>query len=92
MSPKIDFSHKFDKQFKKAPLGIKEAFRERLEIFISNRYHPLLNNHQLTGKFKWHKSINVTGDWRVLFREYINSTGQEVIVFVLLGTHSQLYK
>lgn len=84
---RIDFSKSFDKQLKKASLSIKIAFRQRLELFISTPFHPLLNNHALTGKYKNSRSINITGDWRAIYQEDNNS-----IVFMLLGTHSQLYK
>lgn len=92
MLPIIEFSHQFDKQLKKSPSEIKLAFRTRLETFIENRHNPFLNNHQLSGKFRWHRSINITGDWRAIFRESINEDGKTVLVFVLLGTHCQLYR
>lgn len=83
----IDYSRKFQKQLKKAPLEIKIAFQKRRELFNQDPFHPQLNNHLLTGKFKGFRSINVTGDWRAVYSEYGNT-----IVFEVLGTHSQLYK
>ena len=53
-----------------------------------DKYSTLLNNHSLTGKYTGCKSINITGDWRAIFEE-INDN---IIYFVELGTHSQLYK
>ncbi|MEK9165757.1 MAG: type II toxin-antitoxin system mRNA interferase toxin, RelE/StbE family [Patescibacteria group bacterium] len=85
----IDFANQFDKQLKKSPNKIKIAFQKRLALFIKDKYHPLLDNHQLTGKLKLCRSINVTGDWRALFKE-LNSG--EIVFFVVLGTHSHLYK
>lgn len=87
MPKRIDYSKKFDKQLRKAPLEIKIAFRERLELFLRNPFHPFLNNHALTGKFSGHRSINITGDWRAIFTEM-----EGAVIFELLGTHSQLYK
>lgn len=84
---RIDYSKNFDKQLRKAPLSIKIAFRERFELFLKNPFHSQLNNHALTGKYKDHRSINITGDWRAIYSEKGN-----VIIFELLGTHSQLYK
>jgi len=86
-SKRIDYSRSFDKQLKKAPLPIKVIFRKRFELFLSNPFHPQLNNHLLTGNYKGYRSINITGDWRALYSEDENS-----IIFELLGTHSQLYK
>lgn len=86
---KISYSNRFIKDFESAPLKIRVAFRERLEIFIKDKFNPILNNHRLNGKLKKYKSINVTGDWRAIFSE--NSKNEEII-FHLLGTHDKLYK
>ncbi len=86
---KIDYSHKFIREFKKTPRKIQIAFRNRLKIFLHDKFHPLLNNHSLTGKYQNYRSINITGDWRAIFRE-LNSG--KLIYFEALGTHSQLYK
>jgi len=83
----INYSKRFNKQLNKAPLEIKIAFRNRRELFIQDPFHPQLNNHQLSGKLKGHRSINVSGDWRAIYSEYKNT-----IIFEALGTHSQLYK
>jgi len=48
---------------------IKNNFKERLKIFIINKYHPILNNHSLSGKLHYYRSINVSGDWRAIFKE-----------------------
>jgi addiction module RelE/StbE family toxin len=85
----IDYSDTFHKQLKKAPLEIKIAFRKRLELFLLDQSDSQLRNHILAGKYKGLRSINITGDWRALFREE-KENGD--VVFVLLGTHSQLYK
>lgn len=86
---KVDYSNRFLKDLKKAPKKIKVAFRERLEIFLSSKFNPVLNNHALTGEYKNYRSINVTGDWRAIFREF---DGGKEIYFDTIGTHSQLYK
>ncbi len=84
---KITYSKKFIKQLKKAPKKIKIVFKERIKIFLKNKYDLILNNHNLHGQIKKYKSINITGDWRAVFEEKNNK-----IYFVLLGTHSQLYR
>ena len=88
---KIAYSHLFDKQLKNAPLKIKEAFRKRREIFEKDPFHPQLSNHPLSGKMKGHRSINITGDWRMIYSE-TDKKDKKVILFELLGTHSQLYR
>lgn len=89
---KIDLSRDFEKELKKSPLKIKIAFRQRLNLFAENQFHPLLNNHALTGKLSGYRSINITGDWRAIYSEVIDKDGEKLIIFELLGTHSQLYK
>ena len=88
---RINYSRKFLKQLKKSPLTIKIAFRKRLELFLKEPFHSQLNNHALTGKYSGYRSINVTGDWRAIFSVYQDKTGR-VVIFEVLGTHSQLYK
>lgn len=66
---------------------MQEQFDERLRLFLVNEKDPLLRLHPLRGKFGGYYSINVSGDLRALFyRE-----GDEVVIFALIGTHSQLY-
>lgn len=81
------FSRQFRKQFHKVPREVKDRFFKRLDMFILNPFHPLLNNHALTGEFDGYRSINVNGDWRAVFREVEGG-----VVFEALGTHSQLYR
>ena len=88
---RIDYSRKFLKQLKKSPLEIKIAFRKRLELFLKEPFHLQLNNHALTGKYSGYRSVNITGDWRATFSEYEDKTGK-LVIFEVIGTHSQLYK
>ncbi|MFH1192085.1 MAG: type II toxin-antitoxin system mRNA interferase toxin, RelE/StbE family [bacterium] len=84
----IEYSKKFIKEFKKCPAKIKITFKDRLEIFISNKYEPILNNHGLSGKLKDYRSININSDWRAIFREIAEET---MVYFEAIGTHSKLY-
>jgi addiction module RelE/StbE family toxin len=84
--PRIEFSGFFTKQLKAAPREIKVAFVETLQLFRDDPVHPALRNHALTGKYAGFRSIDVTGDWRALYR-----AGTERIIFTELGTHPQLY-
>ena len=84
--PRIEFAPLFTKQRKAAPLEIKQAFRDALDLFYENPNHVALRNHPLTGKYQGFRSIDVTEDWRALYR-----TEPERIIFVEIGTHDQLY-
>ena len=83
----IEFSARFRKQYQKADKKIKKAFYKRLKLFRQDPFYPLLNNHLLIGRYREYRSINITGDWRAIY-----SRQRNIIVFEMLGTHSQLYK
>lgn len=89
-SPFIKYTPLFSKQRKAAPLEIKTAFREALELFLDNPNHPSLRDHALREKFTGYRSIDITSDWRALFKVNKSKT-QTVITFHILGTHEQLY-
>ncbi len=82
----------FKKQYKKADHKIRTAFKDRLRLFRENQHHFLLHNHVLTGKFKGYRSINITGDWRAIYKEIVLDNKRIIVLFHLFGTHSQLYK
>jgi len=77
----------FKKQYKKLPAGFQDQFDERLIIFVDNPADERLHNHPLKGSFKGYWSINISGDLRALYRK----EGEEIIIFALIGTHSQIY-
>ena len=84
----VRYSKRFQKQFKKAPKNIQKKFISRLEIFIKDPNHPVLKNHKLIGSMYGTRSINITADWRALY----DDADEDSPLFVLFGTHSQLYK
>lgn len=87
----VRFSKRFSKSYDKSDKKIKNAFKNRLSIFKKDQHNPQLNNHTLTGKYLGYRSINVTGDWRAIY-SHRKIGGENVIIFEVLGTHSQLYK
>ncbi|KKS33434.1 MAG: Plasmid stabilization system [Parcubacteria group bacterium GW2011_GWC2_42_13] len=84
---KIFFHRNFKKQFKKLKDGEKRKFREKIKLFVNNPFNPILNNHQLHGKRKDYRSINVTGDLRAVFK----SIGNDAAIFIAIDSHSNLY-
>jgi addiction module RelE/StbE family toxin len=83
----IQYTSIFKKQYKKLPTKFQEQFDDRLSLFISDPTNPLLRIHPLIGKFSGYWSMNISGDVRALYLK----RGEEVIIFALIGTHSQLY-
>ena len=84
---KIRYHRNFDKQYRKAPLKIREQFKERRNLFITDSRHPLLDDHELDHEWVGCRSFNVTGDWRAIYEVHLDS----FIEFHALGTHHQLY-
>ena len=78
----------FGKQFAKVSAQIKIKFSLRRDLFLQDPSYPLLNNHPLTGDRKGEWSFNVTADWRVIY-EFVDF---DTVVFLEIGTHSNLYK
>ena len=83
---RIEFSPIFNKKLAKAPTEIKLAVRQALELFRENPHHEALRNYLLTERYAGFRSIDVTDDWRALYREE-----KERIMFADLGTHEELY-
>ncbi len=76
----------FLKKFKKLPSRIRERFEERLELFLENPTDETLNNHSVEKTFPDCRSINITGDYRAVFRQQDTTA-----IFIIIGTHSELY-
>ncbi|MGA3292309.1 MAG: type II toxin-antitoxin system RelE/ParE family toxin [Candidatus Microgenomates bacterium] len=83
----IQYTSTFKKQYKKLPREFQNQFDERLRLFLADPINPQLRVHPLVGKFSGYWSININGDLRALYLK----RGEEIVIFALIGTHSQLY-
>ncbi|QQR64784.1 type II toxin-antitoxin system mRNA interferase toxin, RelE/StbE family [Candidatus Kaiserbacteria bacterium] len=81
-------SKQFEKDFSKLPNATKKKTVVTLEKFTVNPQNPTLRNHGLLGKWKDHFSINVTGDTRAIY--FVIE--KDVVRFVAIGSHSELYE
>ena len=84
---KIRFHKNFEKQYKKLRRKEQDKVQQKLELFLEDPFCSRLNNHSLKGKYTDYRSINITGDLRAIYK-LIN---EEEFIFVLIGTHSNLY-
>jgi mRNA-degrading endonuclease YafQ of YafQ-DinJ toxin-antitoxin module len=84
----ITYSNGFRKSYLRLPNFIQDKFKERLKLFIVSPNHILLKKHRLHGIYENFFSINVTGDYRAIFKQISDS----MVEFRNIGTHSQLYK
>jgi addiction module RelE/StbE family toxin len=81
------FLHKdFKREYKKLTKSQKEKFKARRSLFLVDQFNPILNNHALAGKYKGYRSFNITGDLRAIF-----TLKENLIIFVKIGSHSNLY-
>jgi len=84
---KYQFHDNFKKAYFKLPKKIKKSVDSRFMLFAKSPFEISLNNHPLLGEYKGYRSINITGNYRAIYKEL---RGDEVI-FVKIGTHSELY-
>ena len=59
---------KFEKRLTRLSPSIRNTLADRLELFIAEPRHPLLNDHALSGERRGSRSINITGDWRLIYK------------------------
>jgi addiction module RelE/StbE family toxin len=83
----FQYSPKFKRQYKKLPPKLQKQFDERLQLFVKDPTNPKLRVHPLKGSYKGYWSMNISGDLRALYLK----KGDELIIFALIGTHSQLF-
>ena len=83
---KIQLHKDFEKQYQKLRTNEKRKFKERRDLFMQDQFNPILNNHSLKGKYLGYRSINITGDLRAIYIEE-----GEIVIFVAIDSHSNLY-
>ncbi len=85
---RIVLHRNFEKQYARLKKQTKTQAKEQLALFLRDEFHPILNNHPLRGKYGGYRSINITGDFRVLYRR----GERDDRIFTFIDTHSNLYK
>lgn len=83
----VRFHPRFQKQLERLSVKLQVAVEVRLELFRHDPFNRILNNHALTGRWRGYRSVNITGDVRVVYEPI----GKDKASFVTIGTHSQLY-
>ena len=85
---RIIFNKDFYKRYGKLRQQEKQKVDTRIRLFEKDLFHPLLNNHPLSGIYHGYHSINITGDLRAIYEKININTFH----FVTLGTHPELYE
>lgn len=83
----FSYSRQFERQYRKLPQKVRSRVAERLELLVHSEFHPLLQNHKLHGKYEEWRSINITGDFRLIYKKI----DAEVMRIDAVGTHTELY-
>ena len=69
------------------PAGLYKKLQEHVSLFAEKPFHHLLDNHSLSGSWRGYRSINITGDWRVIYEPI----GTDIARLMEVGTHHNLY-
>ena len=85
---KISFTKKFDKQFVKLKNKKQEQAMGAIRLFLIDINNPKLRHHSLKGQWLGYNSISAGGDLRL----HLKVINDNTILFVAIGSHSQLYK
>ncbi len=88
---RITYDPQFLRKLKKANVRIRNNAKKRLLVFSRNPNDPQLNNHVLKDEYLGHRSIDVTGNWRAIYKE-LRQGDKTIAYFVALGTHIELYR
>ncbi len=81
------FAPRYKRQFRKLTDALQKKAMERLALFMQDEFHPLLGNHLLRREWEGCRSINVTGDYRMVFKKI----SEHVTSLEAIGTHHELY-
>ena len=80
------FSQKFKKQYRSLPKEIRDAFNEKLSLFLSDMLHPSLRVKKIQGvQNRWEGSITMKYRFTFHFEE-------DTVVFRTIGTHDILLR
>jgi addiction module RelE/StbE family toxin len=85
---KVRYQKSFTEQFTKLSKDQKLLVKEAIELFIEDPMHGSLRNHPLRGIWASYRSISADVDLRLHYRV----VSEDVVLFVAVGTHDQLYK
>ena len=87
---KIVFDPIFLKKLKKLNVRIRKSLKERIILFAKNSHELQLDNHALRDKYQGLRSIDITSDYRAIYKE-TQIHDEMVAYFIALGTHKELY-
>jgi addiction module RelE/StbE family toxin len=85
---KVVYRKSFTDQFTKLSKPQKQLVKDAIELFLEDPLHESLRNHSLKGGWAKYRSISADDDLRLHYR----AISKDVVLFVAVGTHKELYK
>ena len=84
---RVIYERPFERQYKKLTKDLQDKMWERFALLVREPAHPLLNDHKLNPPYIGYRSINITGDIRLVYKK------GDVQTYYLraVGTHHQLF-
>lgn len=58
----VSFHKTFKKKYDKLSPKIEDQFKDRLRMFMKDKFDPILNNHSVGRAYPNCRSINITGE------------------------------
>jgi addiction module RelE/StbE family toxin len=89
MNKPVVFSSKFHKHYLQRVVKQKKLLdkvEQKIELFCINPRDPALKDHGLKGEKNLLRSFSVTGDYRIIYQEFLDHYN-----FLDIGTHNQVY-
>lgn len=68
----------------------EKASEKKIAIFQNNPKDSMLDNHSLKKEYEGYRSIDITADYRTLYKEK-QEDDEKITYFVTFGTHKELY-
>jgi len=84
----IKYHKNFVKNFKKLSPKLKQKTINSIERFAKDPHDPMLRNHALKGSLKGLRAFSITGNVRIIFREFDNYI---TVIMLDVGIHNQIY-
>jgi addiction module RelE/StbE family toxin len=82
------FRQLFKKWSKKHP-DLVEVFKNKLELFVKDPFHPQLKTHSLSGILKGLWAFHITYEYRLVFK-FLDKK-KKVVLLIDVGSHDGVY-
>ena len=88
----IKYTSSFLASLKKAHVTTRRQVKKRMLRFAKNPNDPQLHNHSLKREYEGYYSVNITSDYRAIYKKGEKVDNERVVYFTSLGTHKELYR